>query len=202
MAKPTLVWLAENNLLNGQKVEASYLTNGINWRSDYVVTLNDKDDKADLSGWVTIDNKSGATYRNAKLKLVAGDVNRAKDETDYKDRMLRVAEMAGEGGCAAVQGGFVLRIPYLHAPAAGHGQGQPDQADQPGPGGHHPGQEGAPVPRRELLLLQPLRRGHVEPEGRRVRRDREPRRRTTSASRCPRARCASTSMTARAACSS
>jgi len=94
MAKPTLVWLAENNLLNGQQVEASYLTNGINWRSDYVVTLNDKDDKADLSGWVTIDNKSGATYRNAKLKLVAGDVNRVKDEADYERKMLRAAKMA------------------------------------------------------------------------------------------------------------
>ena len=94
MAKPTLVWLAENGLLSVQQVEASYLTNGINWRSDYVVTLNDKDDIADLSGWVTIDNKSGTTYRNAKLKLVAGDVNRAKDEADYERKMLRAAEMA------------------------------------------------------------------------------------------------------------
>jgi hypothetical protein len=96
MAKPTLVWLAENSLLNGQKVEASYLTNGINWRSDYVVTLNDKDDKADLAGWVTIDNKSGTTYWNAKLKLVAGDVNRVKDEVEYKRGMLQVAEMAAK----------------------------------------------------------------------------------------------------------
>jgi hypothetical protein len=96
MAKPTLVWLAENNLLNSQNVEASYLTNGINWRSDYVVTLNDKDDKADLSVWVTIDNKSGTTYRNAKLKLVAGDVNRVKSEADYEGKMLRVAEVAAK----------------------------------------------------------------------------------------------------------
>ena len=96
MAKPTLVWLAENSLLNGQKIEASYLTNGINWQSDYVVTLNDKDDKADLAGWVTIDNKSGTTYRNAKLKLVAGDVNRVKDELEYKRGMLQVAEMAAK----------------------------------------------------------------------------------------------------------
>ncbi len=58
-AKPTLVWMLENTLPSTQKIEASYLTNGINWRSDYVVTLNDKDDKADLSGWVTIDNHSG-----------------------------------------------------------------------------------------------------------------------------------------------
>ena len=96
MAKPTLVWLAENSLLNGQKIEASYLTNGINWQSDYVVTLNDRDDKADLAGWVTIDNKSGTTYRNAKLKLVAGDVNRVKDELEYKRGMLQVAEMAAK----------------------------------------------------------------------------------------------------------
>jgi len=95
ISKPTLVWLIENELLSAQKVEASYLTNGINWRSDYVVTLNDRDDRADISGWVTIDNKSGATYKDAKIKLVAGDVNRAKDEYEYKDKMLRFAgEMA------------------------------------------------------------------------------------------------------------
>jgi hypothetical protein len=92
ISKPTLVWLIENNLSSVQKVEASYLTNGINWRSDYVVTLNDKDDMADLSGWVTIDNRSGATYKDAKLKLVAWDVNRVKDEHEYKDKMLRAAE--------------------------------------------------------------------------------------------------------------
>jgi len=96
ISKPTLVWLIENNLSSVQKVEASYLTNGINWRSDYVVTLNDKDDMADLSGWVTIDNRSGATYKDAKLKIVAGDVNRVKDEHEYNDKMLRVAEAAAK----------------------------------------------------------------------------------------------------------
>jgi len=88
--------MLDNDLPSTQKIEATYLTNGINWRSDYVVTLNDKDDKADLSGWVTIDNHSGATYKNAKLKLVAGDVNRAKNEYEYKDKMMRVAEMAAK----------------------------------------------------------------------------------------------------------
>jgi hypothetical protein len=92
ISKPTLVWLIENNLNEHQKVEASYLTNGINWRADYVVTLNDKDTKADLSGWVTIDNKSGAAYKNSKIKLVAGDVNRVREEFDYKDKMLRMAK--------------------------------------------------------------------------------------------------------------
>ena len=96
ISKPTLVWLIENSLSSAQRVEATYLTNGINWRADYVVTLNDKDDRADLSGWVTIDNKSGTTYKNAKLKLVAGDVNRVQDEYEYRDKMLRVAESAAK----------------------------------------------------------------------------------------------------------
>jgi hypothetical protein len=96
ISKPTLVWLLRNSLSSAQDIEASYLTNGINWRADYVVTLNEPDDKADLSGWVTIDNRSGATYRNARLKLVAGDVNRVKDEAEYKDRMLHTAEMAAK----------------------------------------------------------------------------------------------------------
>ena len=90
-AKPTLVWLLQNDLPSMQRIEASYLTTGINWRSDYVVTLNDRDDQASLSGWVTIDNHSGTTYRNAKLKLVAGDVNRVREEGLYKDAMMRRA---------------------------------------------------------------------------------------------------------------
>ncbi len=96
ISKPTLVWLIDNNLSSNQKVEATYLTNGINWRADYVVTLNDTDNMADLSGWVTIDNRSGTTYKDANLKLVAGDVHRVKDEYEYRDKMLRVAEAAAK----------------------------------------------------------------------------------------------------------
>jgi len=60
------------------------------------VTLNDKDDRADLAGWVTIDNKSGTTYKNAKLKLVAGDVHRVRDEFEYKEKTLRLAQAAAK----------------------------------------------------------------------------------------------------------
>ena len=101
ISKPTLVWLVRNGLSATQNVEASYLTNGINWRSDYVVTLNDRDDKADLSGWVTIDNRSGATYRDAKLKLVAGDVNRVKEAAARKDKLLLRGEVASQAPAAA-----------------------------------------------------------------------------------------------------
>src|SRR6059036_3527402 len=79
VAKPTLVWLLRNQTPDGQKVEASYLTSGITWKADYVMVVSADDRKSDLTGWVTIDNKSGATYADAALKLVAGDLNRARD---------------------------------------------------------------------------------------------------------------------------
>lgn len=94
ISKPTLVWLLENSLSSPQKVEASYLTNGINWRADYVVVLNDRDDRADLSGWVTIDNKSGTIYKDAKIKLVAGDVNRVKGRAMYEEGLRKAARAA------------------------------------------------------------------------------------------------------------
>ena len=75
---PTLVWVLENRLGRLQKVEASYLTSGMNWKADYVAVLNRADTLTDLTGWVTIDNKSGATYQNALLKLVAGDIHRVQ----------------------------------------------------------------------------------------------------------------------------
>jgi hypothetical protein len=92
--QPTLVWMLENKLSKPQKLEASYLTSGINWKADYVAVLNKLDTMADLTGWVTIDNRSGATYRNALLKLVAGDINRVQGEmrTDYARPMAAAKE--------------------------------------------------------------------------------------------------------------
>ena len=117
-AKPTLIWMIENGLSSTQKIEASYLTSGINWHSDYVVILNEKDDKADVSGWVTIDNHSGATYKNAKLKLVAGDVNRVKEESGDGSKM-RAAQAAAEAGASQFKEGsfFEYHIYTLDRPA-------------------------------------------------------------------------------------
>jgi len=84
ISKPTLLWLIDSKVSSSQKIEAAYLTNGINWRADYIIVLNDKDDMSDVSGWVTIDNKSGATYNNASLKLVAGDISRVADDRKMK----------------------------------------------------------------------------------------------------------------------
>lgn len=76
--RPTLVMSLNNSRTSAQNVELSYLTGGLGWKADYVVELNATDDKLDMSGWVTLSNTSGASYRNAKLQLVAGDVNQVR----------------------------------------------------------------------------------------------------------------------------
>jgi hypothetical protein len=75
ITRPTLVWQVDNAGPKKQDVEVSYLTFGVNWHAEYVAVTDAQDKQLDLSGWVSIENNSGATYKNAKLKLVAGDVN-------------------------------------------------------------------------------------------------------------------------------
>lgn len=77
LEKPTLVWLLDSDRAE-QRVELTYLTQNLNWRADYVLKLSADDTKADLNGWVTLDNTSGTSYENAALRLVAGDVNRVQ----------------------------------------------------------------------------------------------------------------------------
>lgn len=84
--RPTLVMTLDNSQAQPQDVELSYLTGGLGWKADYVVELGAKDDKLDISGWVTLTNTSGASYRNAKLQLVAGDVNRVVPDVQARVR--------------------------------------------------------------------------------------------------------------------
>src|SRR3989475_2765076 len=100
VSKPTLVWLLRNARAAAQRVEASYLTGGITWKADYVMVINPADTRSDLTGWVTIDNKSGGTYSNAALKLVAGDINRAKDRRENVGRMMDMAQKAASPAAA------------------------------------------------------------------------------------------------------
>ena len=78
--RPTLVTQINNKGVADQTIELSYLTSGLGWRADYVTELNANDTMLDLSGWVTLTNTSGATYKNAKLQLVAGDINRVQEQ--------------------------------------------------------------------------------------------------------------------------
>jgi hypothetical protein len=77
-SRPTLIWTLENGGAQGHRVEASYLATKLAWNADYVLTVSRDDKSADLDGWVTLVNGSGTSFKNAKLQLVAGDLNRVR----------------------------------------------------------------------------------------------------------------------------
>ena len=84
IAFPTLVWLVSSDGSGPRQVEASYLTGGMSWRADYVLAIDSEGaEKGELQAWVTIDNRSGTGFENAKLQLVAGDVHRAPPEAQF-----------------------------------------------------------------------------------------------------------------------
>jgi len=84
ITRPTLVWNVENNGATKQRVEVSYLTTGMSWHAEYVGVLEATDRNMSLTGWVSIDNQCGATFPEAKLLLVAGDIHRAQPpQPDY-----------------------------------------------------------------------------------------------------------------------
>ncbi len=101
IAKPTLLWRLISRR-DRHQLEVSYLTRNLNWKSDYVLVVNDDDTRGDLTGWVTLTNQSGASYENARLKLVAGDVQRVSDPDPRMVRRMealaqREAEFQEEG---------------------------------------------------------------------------------------------------------
>ncbi|NOT64962.1 MAG: DUF4139 domain-containing protein [Methylotenera sp.] len=98
--RPTLVTQINNKGAVDQTVELSYLTGGLGWKADYVAELNSKEDTLDLSGWVTLTNTSGASYKNAKLQLVAGDVNRVQENHPRAMTMRKDVVMMAEAASA------------------------------------------------------------------------------------------------------
>ena len=80
ISKPTLQWLIDSTLAGANEIELSYITRGMSWKADYVLSLDEDGKIGDLKGWVTLTNNSGATFKNAKLKLLAGDVFRQQPE--------------------------------------------------------------------------------------------------------------------------
>jgi hypothetical protein len=74
--KPTLNWLLQSDQPGKFDAEVSYITGGFTWEADYNLVSPEKGDTVDLIGWVTMNNQSGKTFRDAKIKLMAGDVNK------------------------------------------------------------------------------------------------------------------------------
>lgn len=102
VSKPSLLWKLESEKAGVHNTEISYQTQGLNWKCDYVAVANADDSSLDLTSWVTLDNKSGATYKNAALKLMAGDVHKVQNA----DAMAPQMEMAYAKSSAAAEPQF------------------------------------------------------------------------------------------------
>ena len=97
ITKPSLVWNITTNKNIKSEMSIDYLISHIGWKSNYILNL--KNDKADLSGWITIDNRSGKSFKETELHVLAGDINRAREPREY----YRVAKSATMMADAAPQ---------------------------------------------------------------------------------------------------
>lgn len=99
--QPTLVTQLTSSSDKEQTVELGYLTGGLSWKADYVAELSSDDSQLDLTGWVTLTNQSGTQYNNAKLQLVAGDVNQVRSQSLGRSprqfEMMAMAKMEDNG---------------------------------------------------------------------------------------------------------
>ncbi|NCO69789.1 MAG: DUF4139 domain-containing protein, partial [Acidobacteria bacterium] len=95
--QPTLVWQLDAESAGERRIEATYLTGGMNWEADYVLTLDGGGELGQLLGWVTLANESGAAYPDATLQLVAGDVHLAPAAQARQELMVPRSAMKAAG---------------------------------------------------------------------------------------------------------
>ncbi len=93
-SRPTLIWSLDNGGAARHRIEASYLATKLAWNADYVLTVARDDKSADVDGWVTLVNGSGTAFRNAKLQLVAGELNRVRQMFGRMEADMRLAAAA------------------------------------------------------------------------------------------------------------
>ncbi len=97
ITRPTLVWILDNDQGGNHQTEVSYLTSGMTWHAEYVAVAKNEDQRLELNAWVSIDNRSGAAYPEARLKLIAGEVHRvpqAIPRRAAKGMMLEAVDVA------------------------------------------------------------------------------------------------------------
>ena len=92
--KPTLQWQLKSVFAGKTDAKLSYLTSGMSWHAEYILILDEKDKNGSLSSWVSLENHSGASFENAKLKLIAGEINRAAVGRGYDPRMQKSLSFA------------------------------------------------------------------------------------------------------------
>lgn len=119
--KPTLTAKVNNKKAGNKNLFLAYLTGGLSWKTNYVATVTAKD-KLDLTGWVTINNNSGVDYNNAKIQLIAGNVNTVRPVMQPRLMMSKAIGMsmdsvnsleAGAGAPEQISGYELYTLPAI-----------------------------------------------------------------------------------------
>lgn len=98
VTEPTLQWRLRSDAAGEQPIELTYLADGMNWSADYTLLLNADESAFDLQGWVTLHNRTGAAFHEARLKLVAGDLSRVAPEAEYAEERMMAMSVAADAG--------------------------------------------------------------------------------------------------------
>jgi len=100
--KPTLNWLLQSDKPGKFDAEVGYVTGGFDWSASYNLVSPEKGDLVDLVGWITMKNESGKTFENAKIKLMAGDVNKIQPPVPRYQMLTKLAGAMPEEAAPAV----------------------------------------------------------------------------------------------------
>ncbi len=94
ITRPTLFWQVHSTRKTSAVMELAYITEGMNWHAEYIAILGQDDETMSLAAWVSVENRSGATYPDAKLKLVAGEIHRVREKVHPVAEALKLARPA------------------------------------------------------------------------------------------------------------
>ena len=103
LSRPSLLWRLASERGGQHRVEARYMTQGLGWKADYVAVVNEDETQVDVTGWVTLTNNSGASYPEAGLQLIAGDVRRVQPQRPQMYQEDAVYEVAARAVAAPPQ---------------------------------------------------------------------------------------------------
>jgi len=104
--KPRLEWMLSTDKPGKFPAELSYVTGGMSWQADYNIVAPEKGDVVDIVGWVTIDNQTGRTFDNARIKLMAGDVSKIQPGETRQYAMKAAMAMDAAGAPAVTEKAF------------------------------------------------------------------------------------------------
>jgi hypothetical protein len=130
MTRPTLLWNIAANRSGDHDTRVSYQTSGLTWWADYNLVYSEGENAnsgyLDFGAWVSILNRSGASYDDARLKLIAGDVNRAQPLS--RPRIMRALEEVATMDQAGVAGFDEQSVFEFHLYTLGRSTTIPDNS--------------------------------------------------------------------------